>query len=109
MTADRYEPGDHPTTKSVDKLNMSISRMSDLSSSGKNDMNGFRHQVVALAALIVLSTGCHCMPCTEKHADMVDDLSDRCPWADKYYHAKLDLTRLGRSDGPEWYRHQCCR
>lgn len=72
-------------------------------------MNGIRHQLFLIAVTLGLFSGCHCMPCTEKHNDVIDDFSDRCPWADKYYHAKLDLTRLGRSDGPQCCRNQCCR
>lgn len=70
-------------------------------------MNGFRLQFALIAVLLFVGSGCHCCcfnPVTEKYCDAIDDFSDRRPWADRFYHAKLDLTRLGRSDGPE-----CCQ
>jgi len=76
-----------------------------------DDVEGIRTKLMLLACSAALLSGCHCMPfkaCTEKHCDHIDDFSDRRPWADRCYHAKLDLTRLGRSDGPECCRNQCC-
>jgi hypothetical protein len=87
----------------------SILQVIDPSSVGINDVNGFRQQLILIAGLMALFTGCHCMPMTEKHCDVIDDISDRPPWADRLYHAKLDLTRLGRSDGARYCQNQCCR
>ncbi len=75
-------------------------------------MNGFRLQLVLTAAALLLCTGCHCCcfaPVTEKYCDVVDDIAERRPWADRCYHSKLDLTRLGRSDGPDCCRNRGCR
>jgi len=87
----------------------SILKVIDPSSVGTNDVNGCRQQLVLIAGLMVLFTGCHCMPATEKHCDVIDDISDRRPWADRFYHAQLDLTRLGRSDGAGCCHNQCRR
>ncbi len=68
--------------------------------------------VTAVAAFVVCA-GCHVDPLkhvTESWSDHVDDVADRRPWANRFYHASWDLTRIGRSDGPRHARGQLrCR
>ena len=76
-----------------------------------NSFSGIRSMKHATLLLLLL-TGCHCMPfqpCTERYCDVIDDIGDSRPSWEHLYNPKLDLTRLGRSDGPGCCRNQCCR
>lgn len=53
---------------------------------------------------ILPSTGCHCVPVTERWNDHVDAVADSQACFDDCYCPTLDVTRWGRWDGP-----QCCR
>lgn len=59
------------------------------------------------ALLLVLSAaGCQCCGVTERYADLIDDVSDCKPTLDRFYHAELDLNRIGK---PDWCRSRINR
>lgn len=54
--------------------------------------------------LMFLTTGCHCLPITERYCDRVDCVADHEACLDRWYCPKLDVTRWGMWNGPD-----CCR
>lgn len=60
--------------------------------------------IAAMTLISVASTGCQCLPLTERYTDVVDAYADREIALDGLYTPKLDVTRWGRWNGP-----QCCQ
>lgn len=54
----------------------------------------------------LLLTGCQCCSLTERYCDKVDEINDSYPTFDSHYHARWDLTRIGRQD---WCRSRLNR
>jgi hypothetical protein len=58
-----------------------------------------------LAGALLAASSCQCCRFTEPYNDFIDHVSD-CPCRlDRFYHPKLDLTRINRADG--WQCGRC--
>lgn len=50
--------------------------------------------LLSVLLMTVVLSGCHCCGCTERYADVIDDVSDCNVCFDDCYCEQLDLTRL---------------
>ncbi|MEP3479647.1 MAG: hypothetical protein ABJZ55_10400 [Fuerstiella sp.] len=66
--------------------------------------------LLLLTACIAL-VGCHCLPCAENHNSRIDHIADHNTNWDGSALSRLDVTRIGKPDGPACFRCQCntCR
>ncbi|MEZ6060210.1 MAG: hypothetical protein R3C19_07610 [Planctomycetaceae bacterium] len=59
--------------------------------------------LLALCCLPCAATGCQCCSLTERYCDLIDDVAYPNVCCERWYHSKLDLTRINMPDGI-----QCC-
>lgn len=66
---------------------------------------------VMLLSASLCVTGCHCLPCVENHNSRIDNIADMNFGLDGSAFSRLDVTRIGKPDGPNWARCNCntCR
>lgn len=64
-------------------------------------------QALLLFAACLTMTGCHCLPCVENHNSRIDAISDHNAGWDGSALSRLDVTRIGKADGPACFRCQC--